>query len=211
MVHHSVLCCAVLRRATRQSELTQSTEAFEPSSSSHTTMTSRSGATRGAGNFSNPAVLAVALLNLGTASFVVGVCMIWATTARGSPSRMFAGQLFASFAATVLAFIGGLQQAAGIVDGRKQGAPLVVGGIGLALVAWAIATFGFAAGTPAATSTALALLAGLYAGQGMIEAGFVGRLRPSPNASAVLQVDARRLPMAAAFLTLSLAAFLVGG
>ena len=43
----------------------------------------------------------------------------------------------ASFAAAVLAFIGGLQQAAAVQSGSASATPLVVLGIGAALVGWA--------------------------------------------------------------------------
>ena len=157
-----------------------------------------------------PRELAEDLLLLGTAVFPSGVLALATCTTAASAARMAGGQLFALYAATILAFVGGLQQAAGIVDGKPRATPLVAGGITLALAAWAAAAYAVAGGTTAAAAQGLVALALLYGTQGLVERYAPWYAQLSPAATDVLLAEARETPMLAATVALLLAAWLVG-
>ena len=114
------------------------------------------------------------------------------------------------YAAIILAFIGGLKQAAGVVDG--DAISLVIGGIGLALVGGALALLAWCAPFAAATPVALGALALAFAAQGAAEGDVPGvasldvYARLTPPARALLLSRERAPCMAVAFVTLGLAA-----
>ena len=156
-----------------------------------------------------PRELAEDLLLLGTAVFPAGLLALATCTTAGSAARVAGGQLFALYAAVILAFIGGLQQAAGIADGKPRAAALVAGGIALALAAWAACAYAVAAGNAAAAAQGLTGLGLLYGAQGALERYAPWYTHLSPVATSVLLVEARAVPMLAATVALLLAAWLV--
>ena len=106
----------------------------------------------------------------------------------------------ASFAAAVLAFIGGLQQAAAVQSGSASATPLVVLGIGAALVGWAaVASAQWRGG---ATSDELLTLCAAYSLQACVERAW----KLPTSAAGVLMSDVRLPPMVVAAASLAAAA-----
>ena len=106
----------------------------------------------------------------------------------------------ASFAAAVLAFIGGLQQAAAVQSGSASATPLVVLGIGAALVGWAVVASAQWRG--GATSDELLTLCAAYSLQACVERA----VKLPTSAAGVLMSDVRLPPMVVAAASLAAAA-----
>lgn len=157
----------------------------------------------------SPSAAAIFLLRLGTLPFVAAACAFAEVWMRGDDALLPIGMreptrfLLVCHAAIILAFIGGLQQGAGLHASMSAATPLVVGGIAAALLGLAaIVGAHFGASRQAAVGLAVA-----YAAQAWLERG---PLRPPPMSRPLMLPDARVAPMLTAVAALGLAA-LEGG
>lgn len=136
--------------------------------------------------------VAVGLLRLGTACFPAANLVLAATT-----STEVVAQVFVAYAATVLAYIGGLQQSVA-VSSDSMSSGRVAGAIALALASGCATVYGFLGDA----RLALAAVAGLYA----IQLVFVeSATSSSPSDDYLFLNPERRWPMRIAICTLGLA------
>lgn len=161
--------------------------------------------------------VAAVLLWLGTLAFPLAALGLALTPAELMlPSyRGAALGCLVSYGAMILAYIGGIQQAAAVhADGARAGAwPLVVAGIGVALLGWALvvrsqlrAAGVDAGGLLAEPQVEPLLLAVIYGWQAWLEACAGQWATGLPAGSRLLmQSEGRRLPMAVAALSLLVA------
>ena len=146
-----------------------------------------------------PATAAKALLALGSTPFVAAsaLALLSPTVLQALPVRA----ALISYAGIILAFIGGLQQAAALAWGRPSATPIVVGGIALALVGWAatLASQFLSLDQPSAITLAVA-----YSLQAWLEQARLWRLPPTSRP--MMLSDVRRVPMLLAAFALTLVA-----
>jgi hypothetical protein len=126
-----------------------------------------------------------------------------AVVAGQTPHRALVSKILASYAGTIIAFIGGLLQAAAVADGVEAQTPNVVVGIGLALVGNVAAVVAWS--VPWATAPALIAEAVVYSWFAYYERG---GLALAPRGRAVLMIGERLPCMIIAVVVLLLAATL---
>eukprot|EP00966_Prymnesium_polylepis_P145481 3359949-Prymnesium_polylepis.1 len=151
-----------------------------------------------------PRTAATLLLRLGTLPFLAAALTFGLALAGQLDDRLdvrdleLLRQIFVTFAGVILAFIGGMQQAVGLHAARAEATVLVVGGIGIALGAFAaILAAQFRGSRHAAVGLAVAYLA-----QGYLEQT---ELRPPPCSRPLMLPSARRPSMLLAVFALTLA------
>jgi hypothetical protein len=148
-----------------------------------------------------PKFAAVALLRLGTTMFPL---LLVAVQFTGSAQRALVAKVLASYAGIIFAFIGGLLQAAALVDGKDFQTLNVVLGIGLALVGFVSSVAAWV--VPSVTAPSLLVLALSYGLFAYYERFY---LSIAPKAQAVLMSKERLACHVIACVTLLLAAVLV--
>ena len=147
----------------------------------------------------DPHAVAGVLLQLGTTPFVAALLALGPVSVASDVARLLSCLL--SYSSIILAYIGGLQQAAAVsgADGpprRASLAPLVVGAILLALGGWVVLALSQLHGV---APSHLLVASCLYSGQACLE-------RRMPVPERVLMREARRVPMVVAAACLAGAA-----
>ena len=147
--------------------------------------------------------VAVVLLHLGTVPFVVAV-LVLNIVSFSAPDKVRLLSCVLSYSVVILAFIGGLQQAAAVASSseatRPSQSPLVVAAIGLALGGWVTLTVSQYRGVAPAD---FLVMSSCYAAQACLEA-MHPRWQQLPQR--VLMPKARRVPMLVAAVSLAAAA-----